>query len=186
VSDGGEESRRYPRLLARCRVHLRDRFGMWEAETEDVGPRGCRIVTLRPQTVGTLVRLTVESDWITSPLDVAGQVVWTRADRPSRAGIRFAGGASAPGALAPAAWFDALAASLPAAEAVRLASAALEIAIEVDEPVAEPEPLTARLMRRAEELLVAGDPGAAELIFRRAAALSPVDDEAALAAARAR
>jgi PilZ domain-containing protein len=111
VSDRGQSNRRFPRLRARCRVELRDRFGTWSAETEDLGPRGCRVVTPRPQTVGALVRLSVRSDLVAAPLEVTGQVVWATSDRPARAGISFAGGAPAPGAFAPGAWFEELSAA---------------------------------------------------------------------------
>src|SRR5512138_2238979 len=108
MAQRGDNVRRYPRLRTRCRVLVRDRYGVWQAETEDLGPRGCRIVTPRPQTVGTLVGLTVE--------------FWAVRDRPSRAGISFAGSASRPGAPGPAAWFAVLAAAERAVEAIGTAS----------------------------------------------------------------
>jgi hypothetical protein len=178
VSNRGEESRRFPRVVARCRVRLRDRFGVWEAETEDVGPRGCRIVTRRPQTVGTLVSLTLESDRVVQTLDVAGQIVWAHAERPSRAGVSFAGG-PAPGALAAGAWFDSL---LAAEREASPAGPGPEIVIEIDAPTLEGDPLAVRLFQRAQELLVHGESAAAEIIFRRALSLAPGDEalEAAL------
>jgi PilZ domain len=179
VPNGGEESRRFPRLLARCRVRLRDRFGVWEAETEDVGPRGCRIVTSRPQTVGTLVSLTLESDRVPEALEVAGQIVWARVERPARAGISFAGSASAPAAVAPSAWYELIA----AAEREAAGDApGPEIVIIVEGPVPAPDSLVDRMRRRAEELLGGGKRDAAAVIFRRALALAPGDPavEAAL------
>ena len=175
---GGEESRRFPRLAARCRVRIRDRFGVWDAETEDVGPRGCRIVTARPQSVGTLVSLTLESEHVPRTLEVTGQIVWARPERPIRAGVSFAGGTSQPDAIAPGAWFDGLlAAGLEACSG----AAGPEIAVEIERPVLDPEQLVERLCERAQELLGCGDRAAAELIFRRALALAPGDP--ALAAA---
>jgi hypothetical protein len=177
VPNGGEESRRFPRLLARCQVRIRDRFGVWDAETEDVGPRGCRIVTARPQTVGTLVSLRLESERVPEPLQVTGQIVWARADRPVRAGVSFAGGTSHPDEITPAAWFDGV---LAAEEQARCADAN-GIVIEIEGPVPDSDELVDRLLHRARELLGDGNRAAAEMIFRRALALSPGD--AALAAA---
>jgi hypothetical protein len=172
VPIGEEESRRFPRLLTRCRVRIRDRFGVWDAETEDVGPRGCRIVTSRPQTVGALVSLTLECEHVPEVLEVAGQVVWTRAQRPARAGISFAGSASAPAALAPSAWFEIVAAAERQAQG---GPPGPEIVIVVEGPVPAPDPLVDRLRRRAQELLGGGRRDAAAVIFRRVLALAPGD-----------
>ncbi|HEY6101190.1 MAG TPA: PilZ domain-containing protein [Anaeromyxobacter sp.] len=173
MSNGGDEYRRFPRVLTRCRVRIRDRFGVWDAETEDVGPRGCRIVTLRPQTVGALVSLTLESERVPEPLEVTGQIVWARADRPARAGISFAGGTSSPGAIAPGPWFETILAAERAAHPSGLPGP--EIVIQIDGPEHAPDPLVERLVHRAEQLLGGGERAAAELIFRRALALAPGD-----------
>lgn len=175
VSNGSDESRRFPRLMTRCRVRLRDRFGVWDAETEDLGPRGCRIVSGRPQTVGALVGLTVASERLPAVLEVTGQIVWTRLERPARAGISFAGGASSPGAPAPSAWFEALAAAERVARSELIAGKPPEIDIEIEEPVAASPELADRLAQRARELLLGGERAAAEVIVRRALALSPGD-----------
>lgn len=175
MSNGGEESRRFPRLLTRCRVRLRDRFGVWEAETEDLGPRGCRIVSGRPQTVGALVGLTLASEHMPAVLEVTGQIVWTRLERPARAGISFAGGASSPGAPAPATWFEALAAAEREARSALIAGSAPEIEIEIEDPVAAAPELVDRIAQRARELVLDGDRAAAEVIVRRALALAPGD-----------
>jgi hypothetical protein len=178
---GGENTRRYPRLRSRCRVLVRDRYGVWEAETEDLGPRGCRIVTPRPQTVGTLVGLTVESDMLPEKLEVTGQVVWAARGRPARAGISFAGSASRPGAPGPAAWFAALAigegSGAPSATGGAIVPPppeGFEVVIE-DEPPGEPEELARRLVDRARELLGSGDAARAAMLLRRALALAPGD-----------
>ena len=62
-------------------------YGVWDAETEDLSPRGCRIITPRPQTVGTLVRLTITSERVLQPLIVTGRIVWVATGKPLRAGI---------------------------------------------------------------------------------------------------
>jgi hypothetical protein len=173
----GEEARRYPRVLTRCRVRVRDRYGVWDAETEDLGPRGCRIVLSRPQRVGALVSLTLESAGAPEPLEVTGQIVWARPERPARAGVSFAGGTSAPGAVAPGTWFEIVA----AAERTGASGLDPEIVIEVENPEPEAEPLADRLAQRAQQLVGGGDRAAAELIYRRALALAP--DDATLQAA---
>ncbi len=175
MPNGGDESRRSPRLLTRCRVRIRDRSGVWDGETEDLGPRGCRIVTPRPQTVGALVGLTLASERVAEVLEVTGQIVWTRLERPPRAGVSFAGGTSTPGAVAPAAWFEALAAAEREARSEALFGKAPEIVVEIEEPAAAPPSLVERLSRRAKELFVAGERAAAEVILRRALALAPGD-----------
>lgn len=175
MPSGGDDFRRFPRLLTRCRVRLRDRFGVWDAETEDLGPRGCRIVSGRPQTVGALVGLTLASERMPAVLEVTGQIVWTRLERPARAGISFAGGTSRPGAPAPAAWFEMLAAAEREARSEAIAGKPPEIEIVVEHPVAAPPELVDRIARRARELLLGGERAAAELIVRRALALAPGD-----------
>lgn len=134
-----------------------------------MGPRGCRIVTARPLTVGALVALTLESERVPEPLEVAGQIVWARAERPARAGVSFAG---RPGALAPSDWFDAVVA---AQAAPRPPVIVPDIVIVVEAPVKAPAPLVDRLRLRAEELLGGGERAAAEVLLRRILALAPGD-----------
>jgi hypothetical protein len=188
VSEHSEGSRRFPRLRARCRVQVRDRYGVWEAETEDLGPRGCRIVGPRPPTAGALVSLTVESRSLAEKLEVAGQVVWVSGGRPARAGISFAGSASS-GAVAPAAWFEALGAAretveeearrgalaLVRPEEARRGALALVRPPETRAEAAARIELAQRLLERARALVGAGEAAAAEVILRRALALAPGD-----------
>lgn len=191
VPDALAQNRRFPRLRARCRVRISDPYGVWDAETEDVGPRGCRIVTRRPQTVGALVGLTVESDSLREKLEVTGQVVWAVRDRTSRAGISFAGSASRPGATGPGAWFAALALAAGAVEAVGGPEALVpspdgfDVPSDEEPPPGPPSELARRLADRAGELLDAGAGGAATVILRRAAALAPGDAAVAAMLARA-
>jgi hypothetical protein len=162
-------------------VFVRDRFGIWDAFTEDVSPRGCRIVTPRRQTVGTLVRLTVVADALVEPLLVSGQVVWVQDGPPARAGISFTGSPSdAPGA---GAWVR----SLEAVAAGRDGDAApgvhvlrepftLDIVVAPPEPQdASPDSLARRLADRGEELVRAGQRAAGEVLLRRALAFAPAD-----------
>lgn len=165
------ELRRSPRLPARCRAWMQDRFGLSRAETEDVGPRGCRVVTQRAPAVGALVRLTLGSDRVQGPLAVTGQVVWVRPGPDARAGISFAGSAAD-------AWFRALQAAEEARGAGGIARAepAKEREVPPPEPLdASPEAVARRLVGRAQELLLAGDAETAEVILRRALAFAPGD-----------
>jgi hypothetical protein len=101
------DQRRAPRLPAACRVEIDDRFGAWSAVTEDVGVRGCRIVSSRAPRLGALVQLTLRSERLVAPLRMAGQAVWAR---DGRIGISFVGPLS--GAVSPASWIRELAAVL--------------------------------------------------------------------------
>lgn len=188
----GPEQRRFARLPARCHVWFKDRFGLWEGETEDISTRGCRIVSPRPQKVGTLVALTFSSDRLGEELVLAGQVVWSDPGPPARMGIAFTGGgAQAPG---PGAWVSTL-------EAVQLGldTAAPGVTVvptpavpELDVLVAPPEPedaspavLARRLGDRAEQLLDGAQPRAAELLLRRALVFAPGDPQLEALLARA-
>jgi hypothetical protein len=175
------EPRRFPRLPSRCRVWVRDRYGIWDAETEDISARGCRIVTPRQQTVGTLVRLTLVADQLGEPLIVSGQVVWALAGPPARAGISFTGSPSdVPGA---GAWVRSLGAAASgratdAAPGVTVVGAAssLDIVIAPPEPEdAAPQAIARRLADRGEELVRSGQRAAGELLLRRALFFAPDD-----------
>jgi hypothetical protein len=173
-------------------VWFKDRYGVWEGETEDMSSRGCRIVSQRAQKVGALVMLTFTSDRLGEPLVLAGQVVWVQQGPPARAGVAFTGtGPDEPG---PRAWVSTL-------EAVQLGldSAApgvtllperapdlgpadaqpvpdLEVLVAPPEPEdASPEVLAQRLGDRAEQLMAEGQPRAAELLLRRALVFAPGD-----------
>jgi hypothetical protein len=94
--------RRAPRIPARCQVVVKHRFSSWQAETEDVGPRGFQLVTPRLVTPGREVRLMVEVPELRRRVQGTGKVVWTRAEAPSRLGVAFQPD------LADRRWFDAL------------------------------------------------------------------------------
>jgi hypothetical protein len=181
VSPTPKELRRFARLPSRCRVLVRDRYGSWDALTEDVSPRGCRIVAPRRQTIGTLVRLTLVADRLLEPLLVSGQVVWVKDGPPPQAGISFMGSPSdGPGA---GAWVRTLEASATgresdAAPSVHLVpyDAGLEIVVAPPEPHdASPDALARRLADRGEELIRSGQRAAGEVLLRRALAFAPDD-----------
>lgn len=101
--------RRAPRVPHRCTVEIRDRFAAWRAETEDLGPRGCQLVTPRLAAPGRELQLEIRCDTIGRTIKATGKVVWTRAQEPSRLGIEFQAGRTEGG------WFDQLMQTDPAA-----------------------------------------------------------------------
>lgn len=101
-----ENPRRSPRVPARCTVALTRRGDGWQAETEDLGPGGCLVVTPRPLRPGESVGLHIESEHVAQPLRVLGRVAWVGQGQ-QRAGVSF--GVEQFGSQPdPAAWFRAL------------------------------------------------------------------------------
>ncbi len=108
-----EDLRGAPRLSARCQVEVGDRQATWAAETEDLGPRGCQLLTERPVKVGDVLTLQISSALMPTPLVVLGLVAWSRPAPVGRIGIAFAGALTS--SLSPQQWFARLVASDPTA-----------------------------------------------------------------------
>lgn len=100
--------RRAPRVPARCTVDVRMRFAAWSAETDDLGPGGCQLVTPRPIAPGTPLRLTLHLGRLRREVVAAGTAIWSRPEAPSRAGVAFDDDADR-------SWFEALVAADPVA-----------------------------------------------------------------------
>ncbi len=115
VNDFVLNPRRSPRLPARCRVTVAHGGAGWVAETEDVGPRGCQLVSARPLEVGGVARLIIESARVASPLSVVGRIAWVVGDGRHRAGVAYAERQSG---VDPASWFRKLLVTQPAMEGV--------------------------------------------------------------------
>jgi hypothetical protein len=81
--------RRAPRVPVRFSVELRHRFSSWSAETEDLGPGGCQIVTPRLLSRGRDVRVRLRSEELGRTVSLDGRVVWTRPEAPARIGVAF-------------------------------------------------------------------------------------------------
>jgi hypothetical protein len=96
------EPRRTPRVALRCRVELRHRLSTWTADTEDLGPSGCQLVTERLVDPGREVKLSISCPALGREVSAAGRVVWQRREAPSRLGVAFDRGSSERG------WFEAL------------------------------------------------------------------------------
>jgi hypothetical protein len=101
--------RRAPRAPARCRAAVVSRETRFEADTEDIGPRGCQVVSPVLFRKGEAVRVLVVSESIAEPLQAGGQIAWAAAQTPWRVGIAFDEGSLA----AAARWFDWLVATRP-------------------------------------------------------------------------
>jgi hypothetical protein len=105
-----QNPRRSARAPARCRAKLGFTDGSrLEAQTEDVSPHGCQVVTPRALVVDAQVAVELSCDALAEPLAIQGNVAWSSASSPYRAGIAFAKG----GQRSAARWFEALLAADP-------------------------------------------------------------------------
>jgi hypothetical protein len=93
--------RRSPRLRVCCASQLTSGGRTWTAHTEDVGPRGCQLVSSLPVPVGAPVDLVLSSTSV-ADLAVSGSVVWASPAPPFRVGVAF----SERHAGATSRWFD--------------------------------------------------------------------------------
>ncbi|BDG03328.1 PilZ domain-containing protein [Anaeromyxobacter oryzae] len=101
--------RRAPRVPVRLPVEVRHRFSTWRADTEDLGPRGCQLVTPRLVAPGRDVKLRIDCAVIGREVRVAGTVIWSRPQAPSRLGVAFDASET------DRAWFETLLEADPAA-----------------------------------------------------------------------
>ncbi len=101
-----ENPRRSPRVPARCTVALTRRGDGCQAETEDIGPGGCLVLTPRLLRLGEPVGLHIESDHVPRPLRVLGRVAWVGYGGRPRAGVAFTQEPFS-SRSDPAAWFQA-------------------------------------------------------------------------------
>lgn len=81
--------RRALRAAARCRTAVVTPTASFEAETEDIGARGCQVASPKGVRKGEAARLTVANDRVREPLRVAGRIAWVSAHFPWRVGIAF-------------------------------------------------------------------------------------------------
>jgi hypothetical protein len=83
------DARRAPRVPIRLAVTLRHRRAAWATETEDVGPRGCQLVSLHALPPGSDVVLAVSCPPLDRAIAATGRVAWSRPEAPARLGISF-------------------------------------------------------------------------------------------------
>ena len=86
------ETRRAPRLAAKCPAEVIFGAGRWTGLTEDLGAGGCRIVARLALRPGEPVSLRIRYGGVDFALDVVGTVAWTARRPPWRAGVAFARG----------------------------------------------------------------------------------------------
>jgi hypothetical protein len=101
--------RRAPRAPARCRAAVVSPAGAFEAETEDIGSRGCQVVSPKLVRKGDGLALVISNGKMGEPLRVTGRVAWVSAQPPWRIGIAF----EAVHAPVCERWFDAFVAAHP-------------------------------------------------------------------------
>ncbi|HYD39383.1 MAG TPA: PilZ domain-containing protein [Anaeromyxobacter sp.] len=198
-----QQTRRAPRVPARCSTEVRFGAGRWTGLTEDLGPGGCRIVAriaLRP---GEPVSLKLRFGGVRQALEIVGTVAWTAAKAPWTTGVAFARGqeekarrfvkavlASAPelaaaqdaeggyrsGRPAPVARPEPAARPAPAGPPgaeARPAPAAGALVAPPEPPLAAPNPRVAALLLSARALAAAGSREEAIRSLREALELDP-------------
>lgn len=107
--------RRAPRAPARCRAAVLTPAGAFDAETEDIGARGCQVVSPKLVKKGDPVRIAVSADRVESELRMEGKVAWVSARPPWRVGIAFDDAKVHAGEV----WFEKLVAASPGLGAFR-------------------------------------------------------------------
>jgi PilZ domain-containing protein len=110
-----ENPRRAPRALARCPTVVLTAGGRFAAETADVGPRGCQIVSPRPVRRGEAVHVEISDERVPEKLRLNAHVAWTSRSAPWRLGLAFA-----PVGEHAARWFDGLLSAHPRLGGYRL------------------------------------------------------------------
>lgn len=97
------------------------------AETEDLGPGGCLLVSSRRLDPGLRLRLSIEGERIEERISLLGRVAWAGAAARPRAGVAFE--PRQPGSVRPETWFENLLAAQPAI-AARLRQAPRRLALD--------------------------------------------------------
>ncbi len=101
------DPRKLPRVPVRSRVELLSGPKRWRAETVDVGPGGCQVVSAAAVGAGTQVGLIVTPAPDGNALHLMGRVAWASALPPVRLGVAFLPGTRA------ASWFEMLVKTQP-------------------------------------------------------------------------
>jgi hypothetical protein len=86
------ETRRVPRVPARCPAEIAFGAGRWVGLTQDLGPGGCRIVARIALHPGEPLSLKLRYGGVDFALDVVGTVAWTARRPPWHTGVAFARG----------------------------------------------------------------------------------------------
>jgi hypothetical protein len=101
--------RRAPRAPARCHAAVVARRRSFDAETEDIGARGCQVVSPSLMKQGDPIEIVITSERLSQPLRATGTVAWVSEQPPWRVGVAFQD------AYVPSAerWFEKLVAMTP-------------------------------------------------------------------------
>ncbi len=86
------QTRRAPRVAAKCPTEVAFGAGRWVGLTEDLGAGGCRIVARLALRPGESVSLKLRYGGVSFVLDVVGTVAWTAPRPPWRTGVAVARG----------------------------------------------------------------------------------------------
>jgi hypothetical protein len=89
------DTRRAPRLPARCPAEVAFGAGRWAGLTEDLCAGGCRIVSRLALRPGEPVSLRLRYGGVDFALDVVGTVAWSTPRPPWKTGVAFARGQEA-------------------------------------------------------------------------------------------
>jgi hypothetical protein len=84
-----QNPRRAPRARARCRTEVLVAGGGFQTETEDIGARGCQVVSPRSVPRGQTVLLKISNPNVPERLELSGRVAWSSTRTPWRLGISF-------------------------------------------------------------------------------------------------
>jgi hypothetical protein len=84
-----DNPRRSPRAPVRCQARLVTGQGAVEAETEDIGMRGCQLIAPSQVRRAEPVKLVVTHPRLRETLEASGRVAWASAQEPWRLGIAF-------------------------------------------------------------------------------------------------
>jgi len=106
-----ENPRRHPRVPVRLRVKGTQGGEGFLAETEDIGPGGCLLVSQQPLGVGQPLRLAIGCEGLSEKLLVLGHVAWHQASSRMRSGVSF--DARQSGSVQPKWWFEQMIAAQP-------------------------------------------------------------------------
>jgi len=90
VTDFISSSRKSLRVPLRCTAWVEAGEVACEGHTEDMGPRGCRLVLPSRLEPGTLLRVMLWHDLGERVLGVSAKVIWSSTEAPWRHGVAFA------------------------------------------------------------------------------------------------
>jgi hypothetical protein len=110
-----QNPRKSPRAPARCHATVVSAHGSFEAMTDDVGGRGCQLISPQLVRKGEPIQLVVSHEAVKDSLRVTGRVAWCSDRAPWRLGVAYDESTLAQTQT----WFEGLLAHVPGLAAVR-------------------------------------------------------------------